>query len=61
MNLKSVLNLLQQKLVSEHRFEDTPLMGREHLSRSTHPIQMFMTWLESQPEVLQVLKKMGVE
>lgn len=51
--------MLGNKLVQEYHFE--PAIGRFLNNRNTHPIKVFIDWINHNPEIQQVLKELGYD
>ena len=56
VDFKQVLQDMGSILVSKYGFKTAKLSGKTCLDQSTAPIVQFLTWLESTPEAMQVLK-----
>ncbi len=59
MELQNILIQLRSKLENDYRFRHSELVGQQHISQSTAPIQQFLAWLESTPEVKEILQEIS--
>lgn len=58
MDFKNLLNKLSDILICKHNFTKSTLAGDNYLNYSTDAIKIFLAWIETTPEVRQVLKEL---
>jgi hypothetical protein len=57
MDLQHTLLKLRSKLEQEYKFRRSELVGNQHLSHTTEPIDLFLTWLGNTPEAQEILEE----
>jgi hypothetical protein len=58
MTLQQALTELGNRLVDDHRFQRSSLVGN-HENRTTEPILKFLIWLNETPEAKYILQDLG--
>jgi hypothetical protein len=59
MTFQRALTELGNRLVDDHKFQRSNLVGTTHENRTTEPIIKFLIWLNETPEAKLILKDLG--
>jgi hypothetical protein len=59
MTFQRALTELGNRLVDEHSFKRSNLVGTHHENRTTEPVLKFLIWLNETPEAKHILKDLG--